>query len=116
MGGAIRQDARKVDVQAAQVFESRGEDQPFQIEPLTEFDEIQPRVPRVLHGIPPILHEAPMPFFMLQEPSYEDDFLLTDMKRLIKTDGMRSHHPEVRQVVFDSFEKHPELLKHYMRS
>ena len=80
------------------------------------YDRIQPRVPKVLHGIPRIALEAGMPFFMLQTPSYPDDFLLYDLKNLASEGGMSAHHPEVRRVLFDSFEKHPRLLQHYLNT
>ena len=80
------------------------------------YDRMQPIVPRVLHGTPRILLEAGMPYFMLQSPSYNDAFLLTDLKRIPTHGGMSEHHPEVRRVIFDSFEKHPRLLQHYLRT
>ena len=80
------------------------------------YETLQPRVPRVLHGIPRILLESGAPYFMLESPSYSDDFLLTDLKRIAEPGGMSQHHPEVRRVVFDSFEKHPPLLQHYLRT
>ena len=79
-------------------------------------DTLVPLVPRVLHGIPRILLEAGMPFFMLQTPSYSDNFLLTDLKHIAQPGGMSKHHPEVRRAVFDSFEKHPSLLQHYLQT
>ena len=84
--------------------------------PIDNFVMEGPRVPRGLHGTPPILLEAGLPFFMLQTPSYSDDFLLTDLKRLVKPGGMKNHHPEIRRAVFDTFEKHPSLLQHYLRT
>ena len=80
------------------------------------YDTLRPRVPTVLHGAPRILLESGAPFFMLQSPSYSDNFLLTDLTRTVDPGGMSKHHPEVRKAVFDSFEKHPRLLQHYLRT
>ena len=80
------------------------------------YDTLVPRIPRVLHGTPRILLEAGLPFFMLQTPAYSDDFLLADLKHIAPPGGMSKHHPEVRRAVFDSFEKHPRLLQHYLRT
>ena len=80
------------------------------------YERLVPRMPTVLHGVPRILLEAGAPFFMLQPPSYSDDYLLADLKRISEPGGVSTHHPEVRQVVFDSFEKHPSLLQHYLRN
>lgn len=80
------------------------------------YEGMRPRVPTVMHGVPRILLEAGLPHFMLQLPSYSDDFLKTDLTSIAPPGGVSKHSPEVRQVVFESFEKHPELLQHYLRS
>lgn len=72
-------------------------------------------MPRVLHGIPPYKVEPGQPYFMLRDTVYSDDFLLTDLRKLAAVGGSSKHHPEVRQVVFDSFSKYPTLLQHYLR-
>lgn len=77
---------------------------------------MRPRLPTVMHGAPRILLEAGLPYFMLQLPSYADEFLVKDLKSIAAPGGVSKHSPEVRQVVFESFEKHPELLQHYLRS
>ena len=79
------------------------------------YDAMRPRLPTVMHGAPRILLEAGLPWFMLQRPSYSDDFLLKDLKSIAKPGGISSHSPEVRQAVFESFEKHPALLQHYLQ-
>lgn len=70
------------------------------------------------HGIPSILVEnTPQPWFQtMTEPPYSEAFLLADLKRNIVSDGIKNHHPEVRQVVFDSFSSYPSIQKHYLRS
>lgn len=96
---------------------TEGEDQPFRVGDLDVDEIIEPLMPRVLHGAPPFLIESPLPAFMLREPVYSDDFLLRDLKNLTQgAPGIANHHPEVRQVVFDSFQHIPELLQHYLRS
>lgn len=80
------------------------------------YEALRPRMPPVLHGAPRILLESGMPYFMLQKPNYSDEFLLADLKSLAKPGGASKHSPEVRQVVFESLEKHPQLLEHYLRS
>ena len=103
-----------------------GADPPPPLEPMEQqmpleridfsIDRIRARVPRVLHGAPRILIESGAPHFMLIPPSYSDDFLLTDLKRIAEPGGMSKHHPEIRQAVFDSLEHHPDLLQHYLAS
>ena len=80
------------------------------------YEGMRPRIPTVLHGVPRILLEAGLPYFMLQLPSYSDKFLVSDLKKIAPPGGASKHSPEVRQVVFESLEKHPELLQHYLRS
>ena len=110
-GGAIREaKVREIATTPVDLEPPRPEAVDFTYETLV------PLVPRVLHGVPRILLEAGMPFFMLQTPSYSDNFLLTDLKHIAQPGGMSKHHPEVRRAVFDSFEKHPRLLQHYLRT
>ena len=110
-GGAIRESVKTQDFTVAVP-----DDTPPAAARVDFYDRLVPRIPTVLHGAPRILLEAGAPFFMLRPPSYSDDFLLTDLKRVAAPGGMSEHHPEVRQAVFDSFEKHPRLLQHYLRS
>jgi hypothetical protein len=72
----------------------------------------------VVHGIPSILVEkTPRPWFQtMMLPPFEDASLLEELKQTIDSDGIQSHHPEVRQVVFDSFASFPEIQQHYLRS
>jgi hypothetical protein len=94
-----------------------GEEQPFRVGDIDVNEIMQPLMPRVLHGAPHIMIESPLPAFMLREPVYSDNFLLRDLKNLTRDGpGVGNHHPEVRQVVFDSFQHHPDLLQHYLRS
>ena len=74
--------------------------------------------PHVLHGIPSILVEkTPNPWFMsMMDPPFPDKDLLNELKSTIDSDGIQSHHPEIRQVVFDSFSSFPEIQQHYLRS
>ena len=110
-GGAIREaKLREIAITPVDIEPPRPEAVDF------TYDSLVPLVPRVLHGIPRILLEAGQPFFMLQTPSYSDNFLLTDLKHIAQPGGMSKHHPEVRRAVFDSFEKHPRLLQHYLRT
>ena len=80
------------------------------------YEGMRPRVPEVLHGVPRILLESGTPYFMLQRPSYSDNFLATDLRKIAAPGGISQHTPEVRQAVFESFEKHPQLLQHYLRT
>ena len=52
----------------------------------------------------------------MMEPPYSDAFLLQDLKKTVTSDGIQKHHPEARQVIFDSFSSFPELQQHYLRS
>jgi hypothetical protein len=119
VGGAIPQDARVVDSEQVTVMPLVGEEQPFRVgDGDHEYRPIDAAlVPRVLHGAPHIMIESPLPGFMLRPPHYSDDFLLRDLKNLTRNGPeVGNHHPEVRQVVFDSFQQHPQLLQHYLRS
>ena len=110
-GGAIR-DPKQVELASPPI-----EKEPVLPSMAVDFHDIlTPLVPRVLHGAPRILLESGAPYFMLREPTYPDQFLLTDLKNTVKPGGMSDHHPEIRRVVFDSFEKHPRLLQHYLRT
>ena len=80
------------------------------------YEGMRPILPTVMHGAPRILLESGLPFFMLQRPSYSDEFLLKDLKAIAPPGGASQHSPEVRQAVFESFEKHPQLLQHYLES
>ena len=116
MGGAIR-NPRVADLEPP-VY---AQEQAIKARPVRTlmdltYEGMRPRVPTVMHGVPRILLEAGLPHFMLQLPSYSDDFLKTDLTSIAPPGGVSKHSPEVRQVVFESFEKHPELLQHYLRS
>ena len=64
----------------------------------------------------PIKIESQLPYFMNYKPVYSDDFLVTDLKRVLhKGSGIRDHHPLYRKVVFDSFQAYPELQRWYVR-
>lgn len=112
-GGAIPRDVRSIEVS-----ENIEPEAPLSIPDFLAHDEILiPRIPTVLHGIPRILEESPAPMFMLRPPAYSDEFLLKDLQNTIsENSSIRNHHPEVRQVIFDSLSKHPSLLHHYMNA
>ena len=80
------------------------------------YEGLRPLVPGVMHGVPRILLDAGTPYFMLQRPSYSDNFLATDLRKMAAPGGVSQHAPEVRQAIFESFEKHPQLLQHYLRT
>jgi hypothetical protein len=84
---------------------------------LSGVDNLRSR-PHVLHGVPNILVEkTPLPWFMtMMEPPYSDEFLLRDLTKTAKSESIQRHHPETRQVIFDSFSNFPELQHHYLRS
>ena len=114
MGGAIR-NPRTFDIEPpVQAVEQATVTRPSNIVELS-YEGMRPRLPTVMHGAPRILLEAGLPHFMLQLPSYSDDFLLKDLKKVARPGGASNHSPEVRQVVFESFEKHPALLQHYLQ-
>ena len=114
MGGAIR-DPKTFDIEPpVQAIEQTQPTRPSLMD--ISYDGMRPRVPTVMHGAPRILLEAGLPYFMLQLPSYSDDFLVKDLKSIAKPGGAANHSAEVRQVVFESFEKHPELLQHYLHA
>ena len=111
LGGAIR-NPKIADIEPpAEAQEQQRETRPSLMD-LT-YEGMRPRLPTVLHGAPRILLEAGLPFFMLQRPSYSDEFLLKDLKAIAPPGGASQHSPEVRQAVFETFEKHPQLLQHY---
>ena len=113
MGGAIR-DPKTFDIEPPVQVELVSHERPSLMD--ISYDGMRPRVPTVMHGAPRILLEAGLPYFMLQLPSSSDDFLVKDLKSIAKPGGAANHSAEVRQVVFESFEKHPELLQHYLHS
>ena len=81
--------------------------------------EYGPRMPLLMHGIPPINIDAwsDYPFFMLGPAAYSEDFLLRDLKHLTKAgEGLDQHSPEVRKVVAESLKHAPDLLHEYMNS
>jgi hypothetical protein len=113
VGGAIR-NPRTFDIEPpVQAVEHATVTRPSLVE--MSYDSMRPRLPTVMHGAPRILLEAGLPHFMLQLPSYSDEFLLKDLKKVARPGGAANHSAEVRQVVFESFEKHPALLQHYLQ-
>jgi len=110
-GGAI-DSARTRDIEPP---EPKQAVRPARVAFMDRNTRVTPLMPRVLHGIAPYKVEPGQPYFMLRDPVYSEDFLLTDLRKLAKPGGLSSHHPEVRQVVFDTLKKYPELLEHYMR-
>jgi hypothetical protein len=119
LGGAIPGDAKVVDVENVTKMEVNVPDQytAGYFHDLGGVDDLRDR-PQILHGIPRIMVEKTLrPMFQsMFEPPYADEFLLRDLKHSIGTVGVDSHHPEVRQVVFDSLSSYPELQEHYLRS
>ena len=115
MGGAIPQSVQKVD--------------------LDQVDLIQVNRPRLPHDFdlssielkygqsyasetPPILVETvPLPWFQtITRPHYSEEFLLKDLVKTVQTDGIATHHPEIRKVIYDSFQDFPDLQEHYLAS
>ena len=115
MGGAIRA-PQTVDVEPPE--ESREQAVPARPRSILDltYEGMRPRLPHVLHGIPRIQLDAGLPYFMLQRPSYSDNFLLSDLKKVVPPGGVSKHVPEVRQAIFDTLEKHPDLLEHYLKT
>ena len=115
MGGAIRA-PKIVDIEPPEAAREQAiPARPRSVLDLS-YEGMRPRVPTVLHGIPRILLESGIPYFMLERPSYSDNFLVSDLKKVVPPGGSSKHVPEVRQAIFDSFEQHPELLQHYLRT
>ena len=118
-GGAIPSDAKTVEISQPTVQMSTGE---ADYRPISGMDlsvEYGPRMPLLMHGIPPINIEAwsDYPAFMLGAAAYSEEFLLRDMKNLTKAgEGMLAHSPEVRKVVAESLKHAPALLHEYMNS
>ena len=111
-GGAIAEDARIRDIEPPEPLEVV---RPSRASYLDRDTRTRPLMPRVLHGAPPFKVEPGQPYFMLRDAVYSDEFLLADLRKLAGPGGLSKHHPEVRQVVFDSLEKFPTLLQHYIR-
>lgn len=81
--------------------------------------EYGPKMPRLVHGIPPIKIEAwdNFPHFMLGPLAYSERFLYHDLKNLTTAgEGIDAHSPEVRKVVAESLKQAPALLHEYMNS
>ena len=74
-----------------------------------------PRYPA--HGLPIMETEPKVPFFMVMDPVYSEDFLLRDLKNLtVAGEGIGKHHPETRKVIYESLKHNSELLHEYLRS
>ena len=118
-GGAIPSDAKTVEISQPTVQMSTGVADYSPISGMDLSVEYGPRMPLLMHGIPPINIDAwsDYPFFMLGPAAYSEDFLLRDMKHLTTAgEGIGKHSPEVRKVVAESLKHAPQLLDEYMRS